>query len=73
VPPGGLPPASERFERVVALEPLSLNPMGATIAHAAEAVLMIAERGMTELRTARRTVEMIGRDRFIGCVLVSRR
>jgi hypothetical protein len=71
VPPGGLPPASERFERVVALEPLTLNPMGATIAHAAEAVLMIAERGITELRTAKRTVEMIGRERFIGCVLVS--
>jgi len=73
VPDGGLPPATERFERVVALEPLSLNPMGATIAHAAEAVLMVAETGVTELRNAKRTMEMIGRDRFVGCVLVSRR
>jgi hypothetical protein len=73
VPDGGLPPASERFERVVALEPLSLNPMGATIAQAAEAVLMVAEQGVTELKNAKRTVEMIGRDRFLGCVLVSKR
>jgi hypothetical protein len=73
VPPGGLPPASERFERVVALEPLSSNPIGATIAHAAEAVLMVAEQGVTELRAAKRTMEMIGRDRFIGCILVNRR
>ena len=73
VPDGGLPPASERFERVVALEPLSLNPMGATIAQAAEAVLMVAEQGVTELKNAKRTIEMIGRDRFLGCVLVSKR
>jgi hypothetical protein len=71
VPAGGLPPSTEKFGRVVALEPLSSNPAGATIAQSAEAVLMVAERGVTELRTARRTVEMIGRDRFLGCVLVS--
>jgi hypothetical protein len=73
VPDGGLPPALEKFERVVALEPLALNPMGATIAQAAEAVLMVAESGVTEIRNAKRTVEMIGRERFLGCVLVSRR
>jgi hypothetical protein len=73
VPDAGLPPATEKFERVVALEPLSTNPLGATIAQEAEAVLMVAESGVTELRAAKRTVEMIGRERFIGCVLVSRR
>ena len=73
VPDNGLPPAAEKFERVVALEPLSTNPLGATIAQAAEAVLMVAESGVTELRAAKRTVEMIGRERFVGCVLVSRR
>jgi hypothetical protein len=73
VPDAGLPPAAEKFERVVALEPLAINPLGATIAQAAEAVLMVAEAGVTELRAAKRTVEMIGRDRFLGCVLVSRR
>jgi hypothetical protein len=73
LPSGGLPPASERFERVVALEPLASNPRGVTIAQAAEAVLMVAETGVTELRFAKRAVEMIGRDRFIGCVMVSRR
>jgi hypothetical protein len=73
VPDGGLPPAVERFERVVALEPLTLNPMGATIAQAAEAVLMVAEAGVTELKSAKRTVEMIGRDRFVGCVLLGKR
>lgn len=73
VPDAGLPPAAEKFERVVALEPLASNPLGATIAQAAEAVLMVAESGVTELRAAKRTVEMIGRERFVGCVLVSSR
>jgi hypothetical protein len=73
VPDAGLPPATEKFERVVALEPLSTNPLGATIAQAAEAVLMVAESGVTELRSAKRTMEMIGRERFIGCVLVAGR
>lgn len=70
LPSGGLPAASEKFERVVALEPLASNPRGVTIAQSAEAVLMVAETGITDLRSARRAVEMIGRDRFLGCVLV---
>jgi hypothetical protein len=73
LPTGGLPAAAEKFERVVALEPLTSNPRGVTIAQSAEAVLMVAEAGQTELRAARKAIEMIGRDRFLGCVLVSRR
>jgi hypothetical protein len=71
LPTGGLPPTTDRFDRVVALESLSVNPRGITLAQSAEAVLLVAEEGVTDLRLAKRTMDMIGRERFVGCVLLS--
>jgi hypothetical protein len=69
--PEDLPPAHERFNRVIALEPLTSNPRGMMIAQSVEAVLMVAEKGVTEIRSARRTIGLIGSDRLVGCVMVS--
>jgi hypothetical protein len=72
VPDDGLPPAHERFNRVIALEPLTSNPRGMMLAQLAEAVLMVAEKGVTEISNARRTVGLIGNNRLVGCVMLSR-
>jgi hypothetical protein len=53
---------------VVALDPVVSNPAGLTIALAADAALLCVELGQTEIAAARRTLQMIGHDRFIGCV-----
>jgi hypothetical protein len=56
---------------VIALEPVVRNPLGLAIALAADAVLMVVDVGITDLPSARRTVELIGRERFCGTVLVN--
>jgi hypothetical protein len=61
----------DQFQRVIALDPVSVNPMGIPVAQGAQAVLVVAERGQSDLATVRRTVEAIGRDRVTGCVLMS--
>jgi hypothetical protein len=55
---------------IVALESVITNPTGIAIALAADAALLCVELGETDLASARHTVEMVGRDRFVGCVLL---
>ena len=55
---------------LVALPSVASNPLVLPAALAAEAVLLVVELGHTELESARHTVELVGRDRLIGCVLV---
>jgi hypothetical protein len=63
--------AADRFERVVALEPVVSNPISVAIARAADAVLLVVETGVSDFEAARWTLDTVGRSRFLGCVLVS--
>jgi hypothetical protein len=53
---------------VVATSSVLDEPAGITVAMAAGACLLLATLGQTDLASARRTLHLIGRDRFIGCV-----
>jgi hypothetical protein len=53
---------------VVGLDPVVSNPAGLTVALAADAALLCVALGETDIASARRTLEMVGHDRFIGCV-----
>jgi hypothetical protein len=55
---------------LVALGPLLENPMGVPVALAADAVLLLIERGLTRIPDAQKTLRMIGREHVIGAVLV---
>ncbi len=63
---------SERWKKrtIIALDPVLCDPAGIVVALAADAVLLCVELGKTNIAEARRTVQLIGRDRFIGCVIV---
>ncbi len=65
--------AAARGRTIIALDPVVSNPAGLAIALAADAVLLCVTLGQTEIAAARRTVELIGRDRFIGCVTLANR
>lgn len=54
---------------VIAIDPLATNPAGIAVAFAAGAALLCVKMGKTKLKAAQRTVELIGRERFIGCVV----
>jgi len=61
----------DQHGRVIALDPVAVNPMVIPVAQAAGAVLIVAEKGVADLATVRRTVETIGRQYFVGSVLIS--
>lgn len=56
-------------EIIVAVDPVVVNPAGVAVALAADAVLLHVVLGRTNLSSARRTIDLIGWDRFLGCVL----
>ena len=55
---------------IVALDPVATNPLGIAVASAVDAVLLCISLGETTIGAAKQTVELIGRERFIGCVVI---
>ena len=55
---------------IAALQPVISEPLGLATATGADAVVLCIEVGKTRLDAARRTIELIGRDRVSGCLLV---
>ena len=59
-------------ERVfIALRSLSENATTAPLAMAADGVVLCAELGKSDIRSARRAIATIGRERFIGTIVCS--
>ena len=68
--PSGWDPSARAEARIVALEPVVVNPLVLPLALAADAVLLTVELGKTELAAAKHTVDLIGRERIIGSVVI---
>jgi len=66
-------PASARDLRtVISIESVLSNPLGVGIARAADAVLLCVRKRQTELDAAQRTIELIGRQCFLGSIVLRR-
>jgi hypothetical protein len=63
---------SEQGERrfVVALDSPVVNPVAIGVLTVGDAVLMLLEKGVSKIPQARRILEIAGRERFIGAVVV---
>ncbi len=57
-------------ELIVAIQPVVVEPLGLTVTQAADAVVLCIELKRTRLAAARRTIELIGRERIAGCLIV---
>jgi hypothetical protein len=62
----------DRRRIVISIESVLSNPLGIGIAQAADAVVLCVRKGRTKIAAARRTIELIGRERFVGSVVLSR-
>jgi hypothetical protein len=69
-PSSGWETATRAGATIVALDPVVVNPLVLPVALAADAVLLCVEVGKTELAAARHTIELIGRERIIGSVVI---
>jgi hypothetical protein len=54
---------------VIALDSPTLNPIAIGVVAASDAVLILLEKGVTRIPQARKTIEIVGRERLIGAVL----
>jgi hypothetical protein len=55
---------------IVAIQPVVVEPLGLAVTGAADAVVLCVDLGRTRLAAARRTIELVGRERIAGSVLV---
>ena len=63
--------AAQTGQMIIAIEPVVTRPLAISIARAADIALLCIEMGRMRLASARRTIELVGRDRFVGCVMVT--
>jgi hypothetical protein len=54
----------------VALRSVAENPAAVPIARASDALILCVALGKTDMKSAQRTIDAIGRERFLGSVLV---
>ncbi len=56
---------------VVGVPPLVIEPLGTAAAQAADVVVLCIDLGRTRLSAARRTVDLVGRERVVGSLLLT--
>jgi hypothetical protein len=61
---------SERMRMILAVDSPLRNPVSLGLLTSCDAVLIVLERGTSKLPDARRILELVGHDRFIGAVFV---
>ncbi|OFX21453.1 MAG: hypothetical protein A2V77_04830 [Anaeromyxobacter sp. RBG_16_69_14] len=55
---------------IIAIQPVVAEPLGLAVTQAADTSILCVEMGRTHLASARRTIELVGRERIAGCLLV---
>jgi hypothetical protein len=55
---------------LIAIPPVVTEPLGLAVTQVADAVLLCVERGESRVRNAERTVELVGRDRIVGALML---
>jgi hypothetical protein len=68
--PAGTRPVEPVGRIIAALPPVVADPLGLKIVAAADLVVICIEMGRTRLAAVRRTIELVGRDRIAGCLLI---
>lgn len=55
---------------IVSVQPVVTEPLGLAVAQAADAVVLCIEEGRTRISDALKTIDLIGRDRILGSLLI---
>jgi len=69
--PAAAPAKPSRPSMILAIPPVTEEPLGAAIVHAAGAAVLCVERGRSRLSAIRRTAEILGRAQIAGCFLIN--
>jgi hypothetical protein len=55
---------------LIAIPPVVTEPLGLAVTEVADAVVLCVQRGASRVRVAERTVELVGRDRIVGALML---
>jgi hypothetical protein len=55
---------------LIAIPPVVTEPLGLAVTEVADAVVLCIEKGESRLRVAERTIELVGRERVIGALMI---
>ncbi|MCI0571992.1 MAG: hypothetical protein L0Y66_14660, partial [Myxococcaceae bacterium] len=55
---------------IVAVQPVTVEPLGVLIAREADVVVLCIEMGHSRSEAVRRTTSLIGRERIAGCLVI---
>lgn len=64
------PVVSSGARLIISIPPVVTQPLGLATAHAADLLVLCVVMGETRLADARRTLELVGRERVAGCFLI---
>lgn len=64
------PPTASAGRVIAAIQPVIIEPLGLAMTEAADAVVVCIQVGRTRVASARRTIELIGRQRIAGALLI---
>jgi hypothetical protein len=70
---GNVRPGASPLEIIVVVPPVTTEPLGLAAVQAAEAAVLCCELGRTSIEAARRTADLIGRERVLGSVVFAPR
>ena len=55
---------------IIAIPPVVTEPLGLAVTEVADAVVLCVQRGASRVRVAERTLELVGKDRVVGALMV---
>lgn len=55
---------------IVSVPPVTLEPLALAVTGSADAVAICVRKGSSHLAAAARTLDLVGRDRVVGCIVV---
>jgi hypothetical protein len=55
---------------IIAIPPVVTEPLGLAVTEVADAVVLCVQRGESRMRAAERTLELVGRDRVVGALML---
>ena len=64
-------PVAPTGKVIAAIQPVVVEPLGLALTDASDAVVVCIRVGRTRLASARRTIQLIGRDRIAGALLLT--
>jgi hypothetical protein len=64
-------PGASPLEMIIAIGPVTVEPLGLAVVQAADGVVLCVERDRSSVSDLRKTIALVGREKIVGSVLIA--